>query len=217
MKAMLSLIFIGAIISYKGQNINQNVNEQAVVSNVNFNQTNRNINVFDNNVGNMDNAVLLHINNRGVSNTNNRNNRRNQQAIQNNNPIAQQQVYNQTRNKLIQEKTIIVNEANLAAEVPQVNVVIPDININVPKINLNLSTINIARDNEIEKREPKRLDDFRIKTGGGNAGVANHRTSHNKKISFGEKVKKATRCWLSKHFSGEIKFKVSCDCFTFKS
>jgi len=84
-------------------------------------------------------------------------------------------------------------------------------NINVPSINLN---INHAKQEKVKKVSPKRLEDFRIKTGNSSSGSISHKYKIAYK-SFRKKVLKPIKCWMQRTFKHTARFHLSCACFQF--
>lgn len=192
----------------------------------------RNVVNLNNNIGNLSNTVPQNQfrNNRGGDRSNrgrgaqtNKISNSNRNVNPSANEVAQVPQVPQVP-QVVEQQVVIDNGGNLNNELnfdnvgPNINVN-PNININVPKVNLSIPKVdlNLSRnkENKVEKetKSTKSLDDFRIKTGGGSSGVSHQ--YKNKKRSTGKKIKKSVRCWWNKHFTGEIKFKVSCDCFRF--
>jgi hypothetical protein len=95
-------------------------------------------------------------------------------------------------------------------ELPQVDLSV-NLNINVPSINLN---INHVRQEKIKQVSPKRVEDFRIKTGNSSSGSVSHKSQKENK-SFQKKVLKPIRCWIQRTFKHTAKFQLSCECFQF--
>ena len=103
------------------------------------------------------------------------------------------------------------NSYSLNIEPPQVDLNV-NLNLNVPSINLD---INHVRENGKEKKDsPKRLEDFRIKTGNSSSEKVSHNSQKGKK-SFQKKVLKPIKCWVQRTFKHTAKFQLSCECFKF--
>jgi hypothetical protein len=86
-----------------------------------------------------------------------------------------------------------------------------NLNLNVPSINLN---INHVRQEKVKQVSPKRLEDFRIKTGNSSSRSVSHKSQKQNK-SFQKKVLKPIRCWVQRTFKHTAKFQLSCECFKF--
>jgi len=98
-------------------------------------------------------------------------------------------------------------------EVPQINLNL-NLNFSVPTINLNKTKVKEEKVKE-EKVAPKRLDDFRIKTGSNSSsGSISHKSKKEKK-SFQKKIVKPIKCWMQRTFKHNAKFHFSCECFKF--
>jgi hypothetical protein len=108
----------------------------------------------------------------------------------------------------IQEVQTRGNALNI--EPPQVNLNI-NLNLNVPSINRN---INHVKQEKVKKVSPKRLEDYRIKTGKSTSGRVSHNSQKENK-SFQKKVLKPVKCWVQRTFKHTAKFKLSCECFKF--
>jgi hypothetical protein len=100
------------------------------------------------------------------------------------------------------------NSSNI--ELPQVDLKV-NLNLNVPSINLN---INHIRQEKVKQVRPKKVEDFRIKTGNSASGSVSHKSQKENK-SFQKKVLKPIRCWAQRTFKHTAKFQLSCECFQF--
>ena len=99
---------------------------------------------------------------------------------------------------------------SLNIELPQVDLNV-NLNLNVPSVNLN---INHVRQEKVKQVSPKRVEDFRIKTGNSASGSVSHKSQKENK-SFQKKVLKPIRCWAQRTFKHTAKFQLSCECFQF--
>tara|TARA_B110000305_G_C18990680_1_gene425966 strand:- start:58 stop:579 length:522 start_codon:yes stop_codon:yes gene_type:complete len=95
-------------------------------------------------------------------------------------------------------------------ELPQVDLSV-NLKINVPSINLN---INHVRQEKVKQVNPKRAEDFRIKTGNSSSSSVSHKHQKEHK-SFQKKVLKPIKCWMQRTFKRTAKFRLSCACFQF--
>ena len=102
------------------------------------------------------------------------------------------------------------NSYSLNIEAPQVDLNVK-LNLNVPSINLN---INDVKKEKVKQVSPKRVEDFRIKTGNSASGSVSHKSQKENK-SFQKKVLKPIRCWAQRTFKHTAKFQLSCACFQF--
>lgn len=212
MKTLLSLLIIStAAIGYAQNEINNDRIQQQVI------QTNySNINL-ENNIGNVNN---------GPSIQNNRSNiigtfiSRNQNVRSRGNRGSSVNVYpyeNQTDN-------IVVNNLEVNPienmERKQTNNFTPQLNINL-NLSLNLLPVDLhkmkVKEEKVkeEKNALKRLEDFRITTGGNSSsGNVSHKLKNEKK-SFQKKVLKPIKCWKQRTFKRNSRFHFSCECFKF--
>jgi len=114
---------------------------------------------------------------------------------------------NTTGTQKAQTRGNLSNSYSLNIEVPQVDLNI-NLNLNVPSINRNINHV------KQEKVSPKRLEDYRIKTGNSTSGRVSHNSQKENK-SFQKKVFKPIKCWVQRTFKHTAKFKLSCECFKF--
>ena len=202
MKNIFTIILIGLSCTIIGQNEMINVQQQ-----VNWN-TNLS-NVYNNTpqVNNINPAIQQ----RSINRSARRN--INLQVTENNrnysNEIMQQKINSSIDNvgEEVQNQNK-VQMAQLSVNTQELNIDMPNVNINLPKISFG----NKNKEEKVEIKSTKRLEDYRIKTSGGN-GVSHQK----RKMKSAPKIyfKKRVKCWINKHFAKEIKFKVSCDCFNF--
>jgi hypothetical protein len=213
MKTLLSLLIIStAAIGYAQNEINNDRIQQQVI------QTNySNINL-DNNIGNVNNGPSIQ-NNRSniigtsISRIQNFRSRGNRGISVNAYPYE-----NQTDNIVVnnlEENPIENREQN------QTNNFTPQLNINL-NVRLNLLPVDLhkmkVKEEKVkeEKKALKRLEDFRITTGGNSSsGNVSHKSKDEKK-SFQKKVLKPIKCWLQRTFKRNSRFHFSCECFTFQ-
>jgi len=217
MKTFLSLLLISTTtLCYSQNKLNNTVIQQQAIQ---YN----NINV-DNNVGNLSLNQVNFNNTRNISNPStarvqqvrsrgnrgSRSNRGNASNvyIQNNDIVANDNVGNIVDNEQSNQ-----TKEQVIVELPQIDLNL-NVSLNVPKVNLNIPKINLEKIKE-EKVAPKRLEDFRIKTGGNSSsGKVSHKSKKEKK-SFQKKVIKPIKCWVQRTFKHNAKFHISCECFKF--
>ena len=131
------------------------------------------------------------------------------QNIQVNNGLNDNVEDNQNKINPVQ----VNNQKQVPVVVPQVDLNL-NISLNVPAINLNLNHVKKEKIKE-EKVSPKRLEDFRIKTGNNSSsGSVSHKSKKEKK-SFQKKVLKPLKCWMQRTFKHNTRFHLSCECFKF--
>ena len=213
MKTLLSLLIIStAAIGYAQNEINNDRIQQQVI------QTNySNINL-DNNIGNVNNGPSIQ-NNRSniigtsISRIQNFRSRGNRGISVNAYPYE-----NQTDNIVVNNLEVNPIENR---EQNQTNNFTPQLNINL-NLRLNLLPVDLhkmkVKEEKVkeEKKALKRLEDFRITTGGNSSsGNVSHK-SKNEKKSFQKKVLKPIKCWLQRTFKRNSRFHFSCECFTFQ-
>ena len=116
---------------------------------------------------------------------------------------------NEENNIAIQQQVSLPN--NIGNYINNPSIQINTRNINVPSINLN---INHAKQEKVKKVSPKRLEDFRIKTGNSSSGSVSHKHKKEHK-SFRKKVLKPIKCWMQRTFKYNSRFHLSCECFQF--
>ena len=104
------------------------------------------------------------------------------------------------------------NSYSLNIEAPQVDLNVK-LNLNVPSINLNINDVKKEKVNA-KKVSPKRLEDFRIKTGNSDSGSVSHKRQKEHKL-FQKKVIKPIKRWMQRTFKHTAKFQLSCACFQF--
>ena len=213
MKTLLSLLIIStAAIGYAQNEINNDRIQQQVI------QTNySNINL-DNNIGNVNNGPSIQ-NNRSniigtsISRIQNFRSRGNRGISVNAYPYE-----NQTDNIVVNNLEVNPIENR---EQNQTNNFTPQLNINL-NLRLNLLPVDLhkmkVKEEKVkeEKKALKRLEDFRITTGGNSSsGNVSHKSKDEKK-SFQKKVLKPIKCWLQRTFKRNSRFHFSCECFTFQ-
>ena len=116
---------------------------------------------------------------------------------------------NGENNNIIQQQVNLDN--NIGNYINNPSIQINARNINVPSINLN---INRAKQEKVKQANPKRLEDFRIKTGNSSSGSISHKYKIAYK-SFRKKVLKPIKCWMQRTFKHTARFHLSCACFQF--
>ena len=116
---------------------------------------------------------------------------------------------NGENNNIIQQQVNLDN--NIGNNINNPSIQIKPENINVPSINLN---INRAKQEKVKQANPKRLEDFRIKTGNSSSGSVSHKHKIAHK-SFRKKVLKPIKCWVQRTFKHTARFHLSCECFQF--
>ena len=212
MKTLLSFLVITISSVVYSQNLTNNVAIQQQVNQFN------NINV-DNNVGNY-NVNPSRLSNQ--INTINRANLANVQQVRSrgnrgNRNLRVQKVNDNVSNDVAINTIPVINkqENEQQIQLPQVAIPSPSLNVNV-----NLPSINLSKKvKEISVKEkkdtPKRMEDFRIKTGGSSAsGSTSHKSKKGKK-NLKKKVLRPIKCWMKRTFKSNIKFHFSCECFQF--
>ena len=116
---------------------------------------------------------------------------------------------NEENNIAIQQQVSLPN--NIGNYINNPSIQINTRNINVPSINLN---INREKQEKVKQANPKRVEDFRIKTGNSSSGSVSHKHKIAHK-SFRKKVLKPIKCWVQRTFKHTARFHLSCECFQF--
>lgn len=116
---------------------------------------------------------------------------------------------NEENNIAIQQQVSLPN--NIGNYINNPSIQINTRNINVPSINLNHAKQEKVK---AKKVSPKRLEDFRIKTGNPSSGSVAHKHKKEHK-SFRKKVLKPIKCWMQRTLKHNSRFHLSCECFQF--
>lgn len=208
MKTLFSILAIASVTMCYSQNLN---NSNVAIQQQSF--QNKTIINTDNNIGNFNQSLSNPVargNTFGgggpnVANVQQRSSRGNRSQRSRSN----EQVRLLDNNVNDNQTTVVQTDNNKQVkniEKPQVNL---NLNVEIPTIKLNTTKI------KEEKAAPKKLDDFRIKTGGNSSsGNTSHKTTKKKK-TFTKKIVKPLKCWWQKNFKGNVKFQFSCECFKF--
>lgn len=137
------------------------------------------------------------------------------QNKENNNVVQQQRMDNNIGNinapyiSAIQEIQTRDNDSNTETSQVSLN---PNLIISAPSFNFNRYTIKQENINP-KKAQPKRVEDFRIKTGRSSSGVSHKPKRGNK--TFKKKVLKPIKCFAKRTFKHTAKYQLSCECFKF--